>query len=356
MNLNSLRKALIRLPLNIKSNRWFVFVGRSLYIHSSTESRAWAKEARSASLSSEGETFRVYQGLHTWFRARKIDRADDAILIPHLGRFGNAVRELVSALAVAKKLNLGHVYLAGDNVFARNSDVPHPGIHQTPESGKLWIDRDPVAKAPFARLTLWSRASYTLASGDHTEVWESARIALGLQPQPSSTTTLTIHLRGGDVFGTRDVGSYGQPPLAFYEKLLEHQAWRHVHIVFQDTQNPVMPGLIQLCERKKLGYTTQSGDLKDDIETLLGATNLAAGRGTFIPAIVGLSPHIKQVYFFEDKFQVVPPRSGFKMWRVHDTVGEYQKQVLNNNWHNTKKQRELMTAYPATHLDIEPIS
>jgi hypothetical protein len=56
----------------------------------------------------------------------------------------------------------------------------------------------------------------------------------------------------------------------------------------------VVRALVALCEARDLPHTLQSGELKEDIQTLMGAHTLVAGRGTFIPAVVGLSPQIKR--------------------------------------------------------------
>jgi hypothetical protein len=280
-------------------------------------------------------------------------RSNDAILLPNLGRFGNAVREVVSALSVARSLEIGHVFLAGDNVFASGSDVPSPGIHATAAGPQVWIDHNPPVKPAFSRLIRWSRSDYRLDSEVRDVEWESIREALSLRGKTGDSATVTIHLRGGDVFGTREAKNYGQPPLSFYQKVIEHCRARHVHIVHQDNLNPVLARLISLCEEKSIEYTTQSGSLTEDIETLMGAQTLVAGRGTFLPAVVGLSPHIMKVYYFEDKFTLQPPRLGFEVFRVFDGQGDYRRDVLSGNWENRPEQRALMLTYPASRLKLE---
>lgn len=355
--LRSLRTALVRLPLNLRSNRWFVVLGRTLYVFSRRNSLDYAAQVARESLSGGPQAFRVYRSL---MRPRKVSehshRDTDAILLPNLGRFGNAVREVVSAVVIANALKIGHVYLAGDNVFAKNSDVPSPGIHHTPSGPTVWIGQVPRKSESFTRLILWSRNNYALGSESRTQEWESTRAALSLVAVKAPPRTLTIHIRGGDVFGNRDVRSYGQPPLAYYERVVEHHDPDHVHIVYQDEANPVVRALVALCEARDLSYSLQSGELKDDIQTLMGAHTLVAGRGTFIPAVVGLSPHIKKVYFFEDKFTLQPPRGGFEVVRVYDAVGDYRRSVLESNWENTPEQRSLMLTYPASNLHIEELS
>ena len=350
----SLRIVVIRLPLNLRSNRWYVVLGRHLYVASPRESHAFRNDVVARSLASGAPNFRVYRRFFTPRRPpTAAARSNDAILLPNLGRFGNAVREVVSAVSVARSLEIGHVFLAGDNVFASGSDVPSAGIHATAAGPHVWIDRNPRLKPPFSRLIRWSRSEYRLDSEVRAVEWESMREALSLQGKPGDSSAVTIHLRGGDVFGTREAKNYGQPPLSFYQKVLEHCRARHVHIVYQDELNPVLAGLISLCEEKSIEYTTQSASLTEDIETLMGAQTLVAGRGTFLPAVVGLSPLIKRVYYFEDKFILQPPRRGFEVFRVFDSHGDYRKDVLSGNWENRPEQRALMLSYPPSKLKIE---
>ena len=355
--LKRFRIALIRLPLNLRSNRWFVIAGRTFYIHSQQESRSYTREVTQHSLATGSSAFRVYRRALSFGSMRTArQRNNDAILIPTLGRFGNAVREVVCALAVARSLDIGHVYLAGDNVFCSSSEAPSPGVHPTRAGPKLWIDSRAPTSPPFSRLIRWSRSGYRLDVTDKDVEWASLGSALGNHSEAQDSNAVTIHLRGGDVFGSREVRNYGQPPLSYYEKVLDHCQASRVNIVHQDTLNPVLVGLIRMCEERSLHYTTQSGLLRDDIEMLLGAHTLVAGRGTFLPAIVGLSSHVKRVYFFENKFSLQPPRSGFELYRVFDTVGEYRTRILDGNWENRADQRALMTAYPMSNLAIEKVA
>lgn len=352
-----LKIALIRLPLNLRSNRWYVIIGQELYIRSPRQSAVYAEKVEAQSLKGGSADFRVYRRLGTTGSAGHIPNLDTfAILLPNLGRFGNAVREVVSALSIAKTLGIGHVFLAGDNVFSAQSEVPSPGIHSTLVGPQLWVDSTPARSQRFSGLVSWSRNDYLLEHEARNQEWDALRGVLSLSPRVARPDTITVHLRGGDVFGARDVRNYGQPPVAFYQKVFDHAQPKTVHIVFQDRLNPVLDELVKLCEKRSITCTTQSHSLKEDIESLAAAHTLVAGRGTFAPAIVGLSPHIKKVYFFEDKFAVQPRHDGVELYRVFDAKGDYRKKNLSGNWENRPDQLALMTSYPASNLELESIS
>ena len=116
---------------------------------------------------------------------------------------------------------------------------------------------------------------------------------------------------------------------------------------------PVLEPLIEECIRRSIRVETQSGTLKEDLELLLMATTIAAGRGSFIPQIVGLSKCIKNVYFFENGFGLAAPKPRIRITRVTDTDGRYLSGVLSNNWRNTQEQRQLMVSYPAESLRLD---
>ena len=164
---------------------------------------------------------------------------------------------------------------------------------------------------------------------------------------------LTIHLRSGDVFGSRNASGYGQPPLAFYRLVIQAKDWGGVTLVYQDTSNPVVLELEKFCKAQGFRVILQTGTILEDLRVLLGAKNLVAGRGTFIPGIAGLSSECRRIYFFEDKCNMVPQKSGIEFIKVIDKGQVYRVEVLSNNWNNTPQQRQLMIEYPISSLEIQ---
>ena len=353
--LQKIRKALIRLPRNLSSNRWYLVLNRSVYVFSPSGSRSWAHQLGKSTLVGGSKSARVYR---PFFRGSlgsggRPEASTTAIVLPHLGRFGNATGKLVGALVAADTYRVGTVWILGRSLFSLGGELPRPGIHRVTETLNLQIGEHSSPKASFTEIVSWSGTLMASSPQRNSEIWEATRTCLGFETGPSEGSWLTIHIRGGDVFGTREAKNYGQPPLSYYEKVFDHERATQVNIVYQDDLNPVFKALIQLCEERSITYRTQSGLLRDDIETLMGAQTLVAGRGTFLPAVVGLSPHIKRVYYFEDKFTLQPPRNGFEVFRVFDSHGDYRKSVLSGNWENRPEQRALMLSYPAARLKLE---
>lgn len=348
----TLQKAAMRLPRNLRSNRWFVIIGHRVFVYSRAESRRLPVKSALDSESPTHFTHRGYRPLLSLAKPQPFPNGKEtAILLTDLGRFGNAIREIVSAVAAAERSELGHVFLHGDNLLARHSDLANPGIFTTASGVQVWVDTIPSGPPPFRRLITWKGFPRTLGNTHASAAWGFSRELFGVDSAKNpETNSVAIHLRGGDVFGDRDTRNYGQPPLSYYSLVLDHLNPDRLTIVHQDNRNPVLAPLIEECMARGIDYRLQSGDLRSDITALAHANVLVAGRGTFLPGVAGLSAHLKKVFYFEDKFIVTPPREGFEVWRVSDRHGAYRSTVLSGAWMNTVDQRELMISYPKENL------
>lgn len=163
---------------------------------------------------------------------------------------------------------------------------------------------------------------------------------------------LVIHIRAGDIFSSeKPHPGYGQPPFAFYEKVISSQDWAKIYVVCEDFSNPVTSLIENYCNINKIPLFFISGDLKSDVEFLLRARNLVAGRGTFIPGVVALSKNVRNVYFFESLFSAWGNNQA-NVIKVKDITSEYSKTILANNWNNSSEQLDLMRNYPVSKVDF----
>jgi hypothetical protein len=346
-----------RALLNLKSNRWWVLVGPRLFLHSPRHKYFLSQKWEPAAAKLADPSIRVYVRLTKWsLPPSSVSLLHSGFLISHLGRFGNATREIVGAYALAHSLSLGNVVMIGPNGFRKGGPLAHPGIHDSKNAISVWIGATTFRKVPpLDMLVSWKRGSFPVAPGAGDIAWGAAPGFLGLagEQQSLGSKTLVIHLRGGDVFGGREAPEYGQPPLGFYVKVLTHRVWDRVIIVHEDDRNPVLQGLLDYCRSKGISARTVSGTLRDDLAVLLSAEHLVASRGTFGPAIVGLSRRAKNVYYFEDKFAIYPPKSGVTLFRAEDRTGEYRDKILRSNWQHSRSQLALMLSYDSEKIRIE---
>ena len=174
---------------------------------------------------------------------------------------------------------------------------------------------------------------------------------LDIETEPILENELVIHVRSGDVFDDNDVHEkYGQPPLAFYKKVLSIEKPIRLHLVYENRQNPVIEQIVKHASVLCIPCLEHASRLEDDIAFLLKARVVAVGRGTFMPGITAISSNIERVYYFESGYDTWG-KSDIDVIRVRDKKGDYIKEVLRS-WRNTKEQRELMVEYSENNLDI----
>lgn len=131
--------------------------------------------------------------------------------------------------------------------------------------------------------------------------WIAIKYVSSLLPQPSPHSVLghnhlVIHIRSGDLFSEKQHGHYMQPPLAYYQYILDNHCYEHVTIVTEpDKQNPVIHAIMEHYPHIQLQHKT----LKEDVETILSARHLVIGTGSFGHTLSLCSRHIHRLYCFE---------------------------------------------------------
>ena len=353
-----LRTLVRRAPKNARSNRWWILWGGKLYFRS-RDVEVSIPEAAPPGIQNWVVRARKYVSLRESWKGSPIFPQSSALLLTELGMFGNMSRRLGSALSIGSAIGCGAVAVPQEVIFHR--EIFCEGVHGTGFAGKFWFGVAPDKRNNSIKALLvgdtFSASGLDAASihEDIDQAWTTLHglLSQGQGKQRVESKALAIHLRGGDVFGSRKPKAYGQPPLAFYEFVLRQSNWRSVVIVHQDHSNPVLPEIQELCRKLNLEFKLQSGPVVEDIAALLKAETIVAGRGTFIPAVANLSRHCRRVFYFEDKCNLVPRRTGIELIRVSDQEKTYKEAILSNNWQNTPEQRDLMVSYPMSSLVIE---
>jgi len=345
-----------RLPKTILSNRLWIFWGGSLYVsqrrmtlplprrHSKTAA-SWVLRAR------------FYARWDTILLGRPPRPESAGIYITELGMFGNMSRRLANSLALADSLGLAGVVVPEQVIF--HGGIVKEGAHVASGSSTLFFGATPEPGenriAMLITHDLFNDFGLEKTSPRSVDrAWDVVRsnLTMSALPDMGPRPHLTIHIRGGDVFGPRKPSAYGQPPLAFYEVVLKRKQWARVTLIHEDLLNPVIPRVLALCRELGMGVNTQSGTIQEDLAVLLGAQHLVAARGTFGPAVAGLAKYCEEVFYFEDKCNMIPQRSDVDFVRVVDRDGGFTSTVLSHNWQNTTEQRDLMLSYPASSLEI----
>lgn len=352
-----LKLATARLRKNWKSNRFWEIAGRRVYLRV-PQRKALTLLLRLGFEAESWAGFEIYLVWHRFLLMRKKRELSVALLVRELGMFGNMTRRLAKSLSLCLSRDLDGVLVPAHAIFSRQWF--EEGTSAISERSTLWFGSDSAFRE--ANIDVLAVSDFFYGLGDErlfdpkssTITWSHLAKLLKLSKSQTGLgeDVLALHVRGGDVFGSRQPAHYGQPPLAFYLLVLGLKRWKQVVLVFQDSSNPVVAGIIEYCELRKISLVKQSSTDTEDVSLLLSASNLAGARGTFIPAIAGLSQYLRNVYFFEDKFTVLPRKEGLTTHQVIDVDGSYRQEVLSGNWKNSPFQRELMMNYPTSSLAI----
>ena len=176
-------------------------------------------------------------------------------------------------------------------------------------------------------------------------------LTLAIEQPVLPADQIVLHLRSGDLFGPNPHPAYFQPPLALYQRVLQQQAWGHVHMVFEDYGNPVVRALADWCASQRLPLSLHSWGLSRDLALMLRAHTLVVGRGTFMPGVVALSQNAREVHSFGPFDQGCT----WGLEPIHNLVytdckNEYVEGV--RPWRDTPNQRELMLSFPTDQLEV----
>jgi len=278
-------------------------------------------------------------------------------LVVDLGRLGNALVRISKAVVVARENDWGGIVVPRSGHFPAYSSlmmresVEVDGFFATCGDGE-WGS----AGVP----DFLVRREYMSGPIDpNVEMRDSVkrvvrRLFPGLEMREDITANdLVVHVRSGDIYFRERVGNWGQPPVAYYEKIIREGQWSRVFVVCEDNESPVLRPIAALCQTLGIEHFFQSGTLAEDLALLASAPNLVVGRGTFAPAVVLLSMALEQVFFFEDRFDSKFLNPSTELVRVVDERGSYRESVLQGRWVNSEEQRELMVSYPVSALGFE---
>ena len=136
-----------------------------------------------------------------------------------------------------------------------------------------------------------------------------------------------------------------QPPLCFYEMVLNKFIFRKVFIISEDMSNPVISILL-----KDFPYVKYNKNkIKLDISYLVNSYNIIYGTSSFLESIIKLNQNTK--FIWEYDFYTLSARYKFLHYSVYTFSFNYTIYKLNTSenykkfmypFSNSKKQRKLM--------------
>ena len=168
--------------------------------------------------------------------------------------------------------------------------------------------------------------------------------------------TLAIHVRSGDIFGDARINpKYGQPPLSWYETLIERSGFASFVVVTQTRfakgrLNPVVAAIRERWPEVRI----LSEDTECDFHTLRHARHLALSVGTFALTAAMCNVQLESLHVprydrtWDPNFSdIFPAGEDLGFTRVDYEIGGY---AAMHSWENRPDQVELMLGHAARHI------
>ena len=156
---------------------------------------------------------------------------------------------------------------------------------------------------------------------------------------------LYIHLRGGDVFNNKPSTTYAQPPLCFYEKILDNNKFKNIYILSMDRKNVVLDALLN----KYKNIIFNENRYEYDISLLINAYNIVTSVSSFVISTIKLNNNLKDLWEYDinrlsEKFFFLHHHL-YKFdikYKIHTmkSSDEYAQKMYI--WRNTEVQVKLM--------------
>ena len=238
------------------------------------------------------------------------------ILKTWYGRLGNNIIQLSNAIHIAIafkhniKINVQHRFFDFsliEKYFNKynNSEIITDGYNFFYKS-----------KLPF------SNAIFKQNIEEKNKILQKAFLINNINKLPEND--LVIHIRSGDIFSSNPHPDYIPPPLSYYTKEIDKRKYKKIHIICEDTKNPVVNELRKLYKNAVYEKNT----LEKDIRIILGATNILYSVGSFITSLMFLSNNNKYLHDYVYN---------------NGKLKEYYK--FMKPWKNTIEQRNYILTY-----------
>jgi len=158
---------------------------------------------------------------------------------------------------------------------------------------------------------------------------------------------LYIYIRSGDIFSINkpSINTYSQPPLCFYQSILNSFHFRKVNIISEDKLNPVIH--ILLNNYPFIKYKKNS--IKIDVANLANSFNIVSAKSSFLISIIKLNDNLH--FLWEYNFYKLSERyfhlhSSVYSFSYNYTIYKMEPSLIYkkylNIWSNSTLQREIM--------------
>lgn len=142
---------------------------------------------------------------------------------------------------------------------------------------------------------------------------------------------LYINIRSGDIFVNAINRNYAQPPLCFYQKIINENKYVNIYILSNGHENPVVDQLLKLYPKIKFLH----GSMEYDISVIVNAYNFVMPVSTFPYTLIYLNNNLKNLYVYRDD-NFGPRHINYTLHKLPPS--QKYKKVMIGKWKNTKEQ------------------
>lgn len=256
-------------------------------------------------------------------------------------KFGNSMILLNNLIAYCEVLDIRNIYLNIDmewpiveDIFSDRINIYFVSPYQIECEDKAVLCAD---YKPFYYLTV---------------VKPEIRISLfkdevkkNLPSINTDRNDLYIHIRSGDIFKRRPNTNYAQPPLCFYQKILNNFFFKNIYIVSENRKNPI----IDLLTKENHEIIFIDNYIDTDAAILSNAYNIVGSMSSFLTTLVMINDNLvnywdfdnyrlseKYLHFHHDIYNLNMNYTLYEMKPSED----YRKEMFV--WRNSKRQIDLM--------------
>ena len=146
---------------------------------------------------------------------------------------------------------------------------------------------------------------------------------------------LYINIRSGDIFLNKINNMYSQPPLCFYQKIINENNFSNIYILSNGHENPIVDKLLQLYPKIKYIH----GNLELDISVIINAYNFVLPISTFPFTLIRLNNNLQNLYFYE----LLKLNFENESYKIHIMIPSINyRNIMERKWKKTKQQLNLM--------------
>ena len=123
------------------------------------------------------------------------------------------------------------------------------------------------------------------------------------------TDSLFIHIRGGDIFKKHVGRYYSQPPLCFYERIINSETFNKIYIFSIDRSNVIINALLN-----KYKYIIYNENILEyDISLLCHENNIVLSVSSFALSAIKLNDNLQNIW----EFDIMRPSEKFLFLHHH---------------------------------------